>query len=107
MQRREFKYFNQRDELVARCVMSACRTEREAGKEIGKYMSIPKARYYRRTRFEAIDADVAAEEVRGKNAALLGGRRGRTIRSSRSCADRLTVADMIAWMMGIGSPHIR
>ena len=45
MQRREFKYFNQRDELVARCVMSAVRTERDAGKEIGKYMSIPKARY--------------------------------------------------------------
>ena len=45
MQRREFKYYNQRDELVARCVMSAVRTEREAGKEGGKYMSIPKAKY--------------------------------------------------------------
>ena len=32
MQRREFKYYNQRDELIASCVMSAVRTEREAGK---------------------------------------------------------------------------
>ena len=35
----------QRDELVAKCVMSAVRSERKAGKDIGKYMSIPKAKY--------------------------------------------------------------
>ena len=39
-------------------------------------------------RFASIDADVAAEEVRGNKAALLGGRARRTIRSSRSCAGR-------------------
>ena len=105
MQRREFKYYNQREELVARCVMSAVRTERDAGKEIGKYMSNPKARYTDE-QIRSIDADVSAEEVRGKNTrywedVAVGDPIQPIVRGP------LTVADMIAWMMGIGSPHIR
>ena len=105
MQRREFKYYNQRDELVARCVMSAVRTERHAGKEIGKYMSIPKARYSDEE-IRRIDTDVAAEEVRGNRPRYwedvsVGDVVQPIVRGP------LTVADMIAWMMGVGSPHIR
>ena len=105
MQRRQFKYFNQRDELVARCIMSAVRTERHAGKEIGKYMSIPKARYTDEE-IRKIDADVGAEEVRGNKPRYwedvsVGDAVQPIVRGP------LTVADMIAWMMGIGSPHIR
>ena len=105
MQVRQLKYYNQRDELVARCVMSAVRTERHAGKEIGKYMSIPKAKYSDE-QIRAIDADTAAEEVRGKRPRFwddvaIGDPIQPVVRGP------LTVADMIAWMMGVGSPHIR
>ena len=105
MQRREFKYYNQRDELVARCVMSAVRSERKAGKDIGKYMSVPKARYSEEE-IAKIDADVGAEEVRGGQTrhwedVAIGEAMRPIVRGP------LTVADMIAWMMGVGSPHIR
>ena len=105
MQRREFKYYNQRDELVARCVMSAVRSERKAGKDIGKYMSVPKARYSEEE-IAKIDADVGAEEVRGGQTrhwedVAIGEAMRPLVRGP------LTVADMIAWMMGVGSPHIR
>lgn len=105
MQRREFKYYNQRDELVARCVMSAVRSERKAGKDIGKYMSIPKAKYTEEE-IGRIDAEIAAEEVRGAKPRFwedvaVGAPLQPLVRGP------LTVADMIAWMMGVGSPHIR
>ena len=105
MQRREFKYYNQRHELVARCVMSAVRSERKAGKDIGKYMSVPKARYSEEE-IAKIDADVGAEEVRGGQTrhwedVAIGEAMRPIVRGP------LTVADMIAWMMGVGSPHIR
>ena len=105
MQRRELKYYNQRDELVARCLMSFVRTEREAGKEAGKYMSIPKAKYSD-DEIRKIDADTAAEEVRGSRPrywedVTVGDPIQPVVRGP------LTVGDMIAWMMGVGSPHIR
>ena len=105
MQVREFKYLNQRAEPVARCVMSAVRTERHAGKEIGKYMSIPKARYTDE-QIADIDRDCGAEIVRGATPRFwedvtIGEPIQPIVRGP------LTVADMIAWMMGVGSPHIR
>ncbi len=105
MQRREFKYYNQRDELIARCVMSAVRTEREAGKEAGKYMSIPRAKYSD-DEIRKIDAATGAEEVRGNKPrywedVAIGDAIQPVVRGP------LTVGDMIAWMMGVGSPHIR
>lgn len=105
MQVREFQYFNQRRDLVARCVMAAVRTERHAGKEIGKYMSIPKARYTDE-QIADIDRDAANEIVRGSNPRFwedvtVGEPMQPIVRGP------LTVADMIAWMMGVGSPHIR
>ena len=105
MQVREIKFFNQRDELVARCIMSAVRAERNAGKESGKYAAIPKARYSDEE-IQAIDAEIAAEEVRGSTQRYwedvqVGDAVAPIVRGP------LTVSDMIAWMMGIGSPHIR
>jgi acyl dehydratase len=105
IQTREFAYFNQRNELVARCLMSAFRVERSEGKERGKYSSIQKARYTREE-IQEIDDAIGAEEVRGDRARLweevsVGDSVQQIVRGP------LTVADMIAWMMGIGSPHIR
>jgi acyl dehydratase len=105
VQTREFTYLNQRDEIVARCLMSAFRTERETGKKGGKYSSIEKARYTE-DEIQAIDDAIAAEEVRGATPRYwedveIGDRLQPVVRGP------LTVADMIAWMMGVGSPHIR
>ena len=105
IQTREFRYYNQKDELVAKCLMSAFRVERHAGKEAGKYSTIAKARYSE-AEIEQIDDEIAAEVVRGAEPRYweevqIGERLQPIVRGP------LTVADMIAWMMGIGSPHIR
>ncbi len=105
IQTREFKYFNQRDELVATCLMSAFRVERNAGKEGAKYSSIAKATYTVEE-IQSIDDEVGSEIVRGANPrywedVLVGEALQPIVRGP------LTVADMIAWMMGVGSPHIR
>ena len=105
IQTREFKYYNQRDELVARCLMSAFRVERHSGKSGGKYASVAKARYTE-DEIRAIDDEVAAEEVRGAvprfwEDVAVGDPVQPIVRGP------LTVSDMIAWMMGVGSPHIR
>jgi len=105
IQTREFSYFNQRDEQVARCLMSAFRVERHGGKEGGKYSDIRKARYTE-AEIQAIDDAITAEEVRGNVM-----RYWEDVEISEPLQPivrgPLTVADMIAWMMGVGSPHIR
>ena len=105
MQTRDLKYFNQNNDLVARCYMAAVRAERHEGKKTGKYASIPKARYTDEQMAD-IDAATGAEIVRGKNPRYwedthVGDAMQPIVRGP------LTVADMIAWMMGIGSPHVR
>jgi len=105
IQTREFAYFNQREEKVARCLMSAFRVERHAGKEGGKYASIEKARYTE-AEIQRIDDAIAAEIVRGDTPRFWEDVNiGETLQPI--VRGPLTVADMIAWMMGIGSPHIR
>lgn len=105
IQTREVEFFNQRDELVARWQMEAFRVERNAGKETAKYSGIEKARYTPE-QIEEIDAAIEAEIVRGSKTRFweevtVGEQMQPIVRGP------LTVADMIAWMMGIGSPHIR
>lgn len=105
IQSREFNFFNQRDELVARCVMSAFRVERHEAQSTGKYHGI-EAATYTPEEIDAIDAAVEAEEVRGASPRYfedvqVGDKMQPIVRGP------LTVADMIAWMMGIGSPHVR
>lgn len=105
IQSREFAYYNQRDELVAQCLMSAFRVERAAGKDTGKYSGIEKARYTEEE-IQEIDDQVSQEIVRGSEPRYwedveVGEAIQPIVRGP------LTVADMIAWMMGVGSPHIR
>lgn len=105
IQTREILYYNQNDHLVARCEMSAFRVERDSARSRGKYAEIPAARYTEEE-IEAIDAAVAAEQVRGAvprywEDVAVGEAIQPIVRGP------LTVADMIAWMMGIGSPHVR
>jgi acyl dehydratase len=105
IQTREMSYFNQRDELVARCLMSAFRVERDAGKSKGKYADIKKA-IYTEKEIEDIDAAIAAEIVRGAETRYFEDVEvGEPVQPI--VRGPLTVADMISWMMGIGSPHVR
>jgi acyl dehydratase len=105
IQTREMSYFNQRDELVARCLMSAFRVERNAGKSKGKYADIEKAKYTEEE-IDEIDAAIAAEIVRGAEPRWFEDVEvGEAIQPI--VRGPLTVADMISWMMGIGSPHVR
>lgn len=97
--------YNQRDEKVASCRMEAFRVERDAGKKKAKYTATDKARYTPE-QIEEIDAQCAAEIVRGGDTRFwedvqVGEAMQPIVRGP------LTVSDMIAWVMGIGSPHIR
>jgi acyl dehydratase len=105
IQTREFRYFNQRDDLVARCLMSAFRTERDAGNNSGS-LAVLKQAHYTDDQIREIDEAVSREEVRGGlprywDDTEVGDRLTPIVRGP------LSVADMIAWLMGIGSPHIR
>ena len=105
MQTDNIRFYNQRDELVALQVMSAVRAEREDGKKTGKYASI-KTAVYTDEEIDQIDREIAAEEVRGDKPRYwedvnVGDKMQPLVRGP------LTVSDMIAWMMGTGSPHIR
>jgi acyl dehydratase len=105
VQTRELVFRNQREEVVARCLMSAFRVERHEGKQQGKYASIERASYTAE-QISAIDRDIGQEEVRGAEPRYwedtqVGDVLQPLVRGP------LTVADMIAWMMGIGSPHVR
>lgn len=105
VQARELKYYNQRDELVARCHMFGFRVERHAGKETGKYGQIEKARYTPQ-QIRDIDAAIEAEIVRGGETRLWDDVKvGETMQPL--VRGPLTVSDMICWLMGIGSPHVR
>ncbi len=105
IQTREVNFFNQRGERVARCQMSAFRVERSSGKQKGKYADVAAATYSEEE-LEKIDAAVEAELVRGGETRYfedveVGEKLQPIVRGP------LTVADMICWMMGVGSPHVR
>lgn len=105
MQTDNIWFYNQREELVALQVMSAVRAEREAGKKAGKYTQVAPA-VYTDEEIEAIDRELEAETPRGAvprfwDDVQVGDRMSPMVRGP------LTVSDMIAWMMGIGSPHVR
>jgi len=105
MQRREFQYFNQHGQLVAKCEMASVRAERHKGKETGKYAKIERAKYTPED-IRKIDDEIRAEVVRGVTPRYwedtqVGEPVAPIVRGP------LQVADMIAWMMGTGSPHVR
>jgi hypothetical protein len=105
VQKRELRFFNQRNEMVARCQMSAFRTDRHSGRSAGKYASVRLASYSS-SEIEQIDSEIEAEEVRGGRPRYwedvnVGDQLQPVVRGP------LTVSDMIAWAMGMGSPHIR
>lgn len=105
MQVRRLSFFNQAQELVAYCDMSALRVEREAGQSRAKYADI-KAATYDEAEIAAIDAVYDQERIRGAELRCVedvnvGDSLGTVIKGP------LRVADMVAWLIGVGSPHVR
>ena len=96
---------NQRGETVAKWTWPIMRTEREAGQSGGKYTKIEPGRYTP-DEMKKIEADYDAEEVRGAKPRYwedvkVGDELVPVVKGP------LTTQDVIAWVMGVGSPHIR
>jgi acyl dehydratase len=105
MQVRRFSFFNQDDQLVAYCDMSALRTERPASKSRGKYADVEPA-HYGEDDIARHDASYDQEQITGANPRAwekveVGDSVGTVAKGP------LRVADMIAWLIGVGSPHVR
>lgn len=99
------KYFNQRDELVSNSIGWSVRTERQASHEKGKYSEIQKAKYTAEE-LRAIEEACENEEIRGANPRYwedvnVGDEMGPVVKGP------LSMRDIIAWLMGNGSPFMR
>lgn len=67
MEYQEARYFNQREELVAKAKTWVVRTERRAARETGKYKDILLPHPWTEEELQKIEEEVLAEEVRGSN----------------------------------------
>lgn len=101
----EIRFYNQRDELVATQIMPAFRVERTESKGTGKNAKLEMATYTREE-IEQIDREVAAEKPRGAETRYWEDVQiGDPI--DPVTKGPLTLPDMVAWLQGIGSPHVR
>ncbi|MBI2909734.1 MAG: MaoC family dehydratase N-terminal domain-containing protein [Chloroflexi bacterium] len=99
------KYFNQNNELIANRRAWTVRAERASTRDTAKYASIRKAAYTGKE-LEAIERDLESEEIRGALPRYWEDvNEGDIMR--HVVKGPLTVRDMIAWLMGCGSPFIR
>ncbi|MDH6293297.1 FAS1-like dehydratase domain-containing protein [Rhodococcus opacus] len=101
----EIKFYNQNDELVAIQIMPAFRMERGDGKSTGKN-SERVAATYTPEEIAQIDAEIKAEKPRGATPrnwedVSIGDPMDQVTKGP------LTVPDMISWLQGVGSPHVR
>lgn len=105
LQADEIRFYNQRDELVAIQTMPAFRMERVESKKAGKNSAFEGATYTPEE-IEAIDQAVADEKPRGSETRYFedvqsGDKIDPIVKGP------LTLPDMVAWLQGIGSPHVR
>ncbi|MFC1845852.1 MaoC family dehydratase N-terminal domain-containing protein [Chloroflexota bacterium] len=104
-QHSDTEYKNQKGEVIAVCDGWTTRAERHESGKKGKYMQIEKQRNTMED-IEKIIAEVDAEEVRGSNPRYwedvnIGDELQPVVKGP------LTIRDMIAWMMGGGSPFMK
>ena len=95
------RFYNQRDEQVAFCDNYLIRSERETGEHWKNIKAI-----YTDDEIDQIDREIAEEDIRGDNPRYfedvnIGDAMQPIVRGP------LTVSDMICWLMGVGSPHLR
>lgn len=101
----EIRYYNQHEELVAIQLMPIFRMERAESKSVGKNQDVQLGTYTPED-IARIDDDVAAETPRGSEARYwedveIGAAIDPVTKGP------LTLPDMVAWLQGIGSPHVR
>ncbi|MBI3967007.1 MAG: MaoC family dehydratase N-terminal domain-containing protein [Chloroflexi bacterium] len=98
-------YRDQDETVVGRCFTHVMRTERETAGKKGKYLSIERQRYTAEQLAE-IDAAYEAEVVRGASP-----RHWEDVQLDEALPQivkgPLTVTDMLAFLMGFGSPFVR
>jgi acyl dehydratase len=104
LQTYEINFKNQRDEHVATCYLASMRTERDEARR-GKYNDLQLA-HYTEEDIKEIETAYDAEIVRGSDTrywedVTIGEELQPMVKGP------LTSADCIAWVMGVGSPHIR
>lgn len=99
------RFYNQDDELVAIQHMPVIRAEREASKSAGKYTKVQKSTYTDEE-LAQIDKELEVERPRGATPRLW---QNVEIGESLQPAVKgpLTLPDMVTWLQGIGSPHVR
>lgn len=101
----QLTFRNQRNEVVATWKFMYMRTEREEGASRGKYLKNRMAKYSADD-IKKIEADYLAEEVRGATPRYWEDvREGDLLKPV--VKGPLTTQDIIAWVMGAGSPYIR
>jgi len=101
----EIRFYNQDDELVAVQTMPIIRAEREAAKKGGRYSSRKKTTYTAEE-IAQIDKEMGAEKPRGATPRYWEDvEQGETL--DPVVKGPLTLPDMVAWLLGIGSPHVR
>lgn len=101
----EIRYYNQNDELVAIQTMPIFRMERGESKSTGKNAELEIATYTP-DQIAQIDADLDAEKPRGAETRYWEDVQiGDAI--DPVTKGPLTVPEMVAWLQGIGSPHVR
>ena len=101
----EIRFYNQRDELVAIQIMPIIRVEREESKKRGKNSGRQKMTYTVEE-IAAIDKEMGNETPRGATpryweSVNVGDALDPVVKGP------LTLPDMVAWLLGIGSPHVR
>lgn len=101
----EIKFYNQHEELVAIQIMPIFRMEREESKSQGKNATLELGTYTA-PEIAQIDAEVDAETPRGKETRYWEDVQIGDIIDPITKGP-LTVPDMVAWLQGIGSPHVR
>ncbi|MBV6759093.1 FAS1-like dehydratase domain-containing protein [Rhodococcus opacus] len=101
----EIRFYNQRDELVAIQTMPIFRMERGESKSTGKNAELAIATYTPEE-IAQIDAELDAEKPRGTETRYWEDVQiGDVI--DPITKGPLTVPEMVAWLQGIGSPHVR
>lgn len=104
-QQRLLRFFDQNEALVATQLMSVIRPERDAAKKNGKYASLERAKYSVEEIAE-IDREIDSQAPRGARELWWDDvREGDPI--PMLTKGPLGVHDFMAWMMGVGTPHVR
>ncbi|MBI2329462.1 MAG: MaoC family dehydratase N-terminal domain-containing protein [Chloroflexi bacterium] len=105
IQYHDIRYYNQREELVAKALDWVVRAGRQSSRDRGKYADIGLATYTP-PEIKKIYADYDAEEIRGANPRYWEGVEPED-KLTPVVKGPLSRRDIYAWLIGAGSPFMR